>query len=205
MNRLPILYKIGYLLLNSITLILLVVMKSKDFQNLVLLKCQNGDGPTKIFRDLNSFVSLRTIERWRKAVRVTGSINLSNLPNRERTLWTKGAIQKTKHWLERRKPVPSWKIARQLGISGTSIRRILRNNLGLRAYKAQNEPLFSSEHKEGRVKFANWIRTNFRKGNTMKILFSDEKMLDIDGIYNSQNDRIWAVNRSAADSKGGLK
>ena len=32
----------------------------------------------------------------------------------------------------------------------------------------------------------------------MKILFSDEKMFDIGGIYNSQNDRIWAVNRSAA-------
>ena len=55
-----------------------------------------------------------------------------------------------------------------------------------------------------RIKFANWIRTNFRKENTMKILLSNE-MFDIDGIYNSQNDRIWAVNRSAADAKGGLR
>ena len=39
----------------------------------------------------------------------------------------------------------------------------------------------------------------------MKILFSDEKMFDIDGIYNSQNDRIWVVNRSATDTKGGLR
>ena len=39
----------------------------------------------------------------------------------------------------------------------------------------------------------------------MKILFSDEKMFDIDGIYNSQNDRIWAVNRSAADTKGDVR
>ena len=30
-------------------------------------------------------------------------------------------------------------------------------------------------------------------------------MFDIDGIYNSQNDRIWAVNRSAADTKGGIR
>ena len=30
-------------------------------------------------------------------------------------------------------------------------------------------------------------------------------MFDIDGIYNSQNDRIWAVNRSAADTKGGIQ
>ena len=59
--------------------------------------------------------------------------------------------------------------------------------------------------KKKRMRFANWIRTNFRKENTMKILFSDEKMFDIDGIYNSQNDRICAVNRSAADIKGDIR
>ena len=31
----------------------------------------------------------------------------------------------------------------------------------------------------------------------MNILFSDEKMFDIDGVYNSHNDRIWAVNCAA--------
>ena len=30
-------------------------------------------------------------------------------------------------------------------------------------------------------------------------------MFDIDGIYNSQNDRIWVVNPSAADTKGGIE
>ena len=180
-------------------------MKSKDFQNLLLSKYQNGDGPTKIFRDLNDSVSRRTIERWCKAVRVTGSINLSSPPGCQRTLRTKGAIQKIKYHLERREPVSSRKTARHLGISRTSIRRILRNDLGLRAYKVQYEQLVTNEHKEKRVKFANWIRTNFRKENTMKTSFSDEKMFDIDGIYNCQNDRIWAVNRLAADTKGGLR
>ena len=99
----------------------------------------------------------------------------------------------------------SRKTARHSGISRISIRRILRNDLELRAYKAQNEPLLTNEHKEERVKFANWIQTSFRKENTMKILFSDENMFDIDGIYNFQNDRIWAVNRSAADTKDGIQ
>ena len=35
----------------------------------------------------------------------------------------------------------------------------------------------------------------------MRILFSDEKTFDLDGIYNSQNDRIWAVNREEANSE----
>ena len=48
------------------------------------------------------------------------------------------------------------------------------------------------------------MRHNFRKEDTLKILFSDEKMFDIDGIYNAQNDRIWTVDREEADAKGGV-
>ncbi|CAF1183602.1 unnamed protein product [Rotaria magnacalcarata] len=190
--------------MNSISLDLLVFMKSKDFQNLVLSKYRSGDGSTKLFRDFNGLIGLRTTERWCKHIRDTGSINLSSPLGCHRIIQTKGAIQKVKSRLEHWKPVSSRKVARELGISRTSAQRILKNDLGLRAYKIQNEPLLTNEHKEKRMKLANWIRTNFRKENTMKTLFSDE-MFDIDGIYNSQNDRIWAVNRLAADTNGGIR
>ena len=36
-------------------------------------------------------------------------------------------------------------------------------------------------------------------------MFSDEKLFDIDGVYNSENDQIWAVNRSEANKTGGIK
>ena len=39
----------------------------------------------------------------------------------------------------------------------------------------------------------------------MKILFSYEELFDTDGIYNSQNDRIWALNHAEADIKGGIR
>ena len=39
----------------------------------------------------------------------------------------------------------------------------------------------------------------------MRILFSDEKFFDIDGLDNSRNDRVWAVNRADANKKGGVK
>ena len=38
----------------------------------------------------------------------------------------------------------------------------------------------------------------------MPIPFSSEKPFDIDGIYNYQNDRIWAVSRVEADKSGGV-
>ena len=103
------------------------------------------------------------------------------------------------------KATKAYLIAYKSCIYKTSIRRILRNDLGLRACEVQNEVLLTNEHKEKRVRFTNWIRMNFRKENTMKIFFSDKKMFDIEEIYNSQNERIWRINRSATDTKGGLR
>ena len=59
--------------------------------------------------------------------------------------------------------------------------------------------------RSNRKTFANWIRTNFRKEETMKILCSDEKFFDIDGVDNSQNDRMWAEDCADADKKDGIK
>ena len=60
--------------------------------------------------------------------------------------------------------------------------------------------MLTDEHEAKQLKFANSLRTNFRKEDTMKILFLDEKLFDIDGIYHSHNDRICAE----ADIKGGI-
>ena len=39
----------------------------------------------------------------------------------------------------------------------------------------------------------------------MRILLPDEKFFDIDGVYNSQNDRMWAVDRADTIKKDGIK
>ena len=52
------------------------------------------------------------------------------------------------------------------------------------------------------MKFANSVPHNFRKEDTLRIFFSDEKIFDPDGMYNAQNDRIWAANREEADKRG---
>ena len=49
------------------------------------------------------------------------------------------------------------------------------------------------------MKFTNCLRHNFWREDTLRILFSDEKIFDLDGMYNAQNDRIWTVNREEAD------
>ena len=178
-------------------------MKSEDLQKVVALQHQNGDNPTKVFRDLNGVIGLRAVKRWYKMIDETGSINLSVSSGRPRTARTNANIKKVKQKLQRKK-VSTRGLALDLDISHESARRILRDDLGCRPYKHVIEPALTEEHKEKRKKFANWIRTNFRKQETLKILFSDEKMFDIDGVNNTQNDRIWAVNRDEANQKGGV-
>ncbi|CAF1494370.1 unnamed protein product [Adineta ricciae] len=180
-------------------------MKSKDVQNIVLSKYQNGDTPTEIYRDLNGGVGLATIKRWCQMIRRSGGIKLASPPGRPRIVRTKENIRKVKNRLRRKKRVSARKLSMELDISDRSVRRILRNDLGLRPYKKIIEPALSDDQKVKRKQFANWVRTNFRKKETLKILFSDEKFFDIDGVYNSQNDRVWAVDRADADKKGGVK
>ena len=68
-------------------------MKSKDVQNIVLSKYEQGDETTKIFEDLNGTIRLSTIERWCRRIRESNSINLSKPPARPRIIRTKGTIE----------------------------------------------------------------------------------------------------------------
>ena len=180
-------------------------MNSEDFQIPVVSKYENGDDLTKIFTDLNTNMNLRTIKRCCKSIRDTSAVSLSRHPSGWGILQTKGATLKIKYRLNRRKHVFSRNLSRELGSSRASVQRILKNDLVLQADKLQKQPLLTDEQEEKGIKFVKWILTKFRKGATMKILVSDEMLIDIDRIYNSQNDRVWAVNRSEADARGPIR
>ena len=96
-------------------------MKSKDLQKLVLSKYDNSDGTTKLFRNLNGTLRLSTIERWCRRIREVGIIDLVNPCGCSRTIRAKAAIQKIKRRLNRQKPLSSRKLARELGISRSSV------------------------------------------------------------------------------------
>ncbi|CAF3653255.1 unnamed protein product [Rotaria socialis] len=49
-----------------------------------------------------------------------------------------------------------------------------------------------------------WARKNIGKSMTKQILFSDEKRIDFGGIYNRQNEKIYAATRDEADEKGAV-
>ncbi|CAF4947754.1 unnamed protein product, partial [Rotaria magnacalcarata] len=179
-------------------------MKSKDLQLAVKNKYENGDGPTKIYCDLAGVVSLRTIKLWVKMLNQTGSIDLSHSPGLPRTVRTKANISKVKYRLAQKKQISSRRLAAEINISRTSARRILREDLGCFPYKKIKQPRLTDLQKNKRVKFANRVLNHCTKNDTERWLFSDEKYFDLDGVYNVQNDRVWAVSRAEADRQGAI-
>ena len=179
-------------------------MKSKDLQTAVKHKFENGDGPAKIFRDLGGVFSKRTIPLWIKMIKGTGSVNLLKPPGRPRTIRTKTNIKKAKLRLAQKKRTSTRELAAEMCISRTSTRRILRKDLGYFPYTKIKQPKLTDLQKKKRVQFVNWILNYYTKDNIGRWLLSDEKFFDLDGVYNSQNNRVWAVSREEDDEKGGL-
>lgn len=89
-------------------------------------------------------------------------------------------------------------------VSRTTIRRIIKEDLGYKSYVKRVAPRLTDEQKMKRRSFGIWVRKNIRKRMTKQILFSDEKRFDINGMYNRQNERVYAASREEADKKGGV-
>ena len=114
-------------------------------------------------------------------------------------------MEKVKNRIKGRRRVSARKLSKELKISRTSIHKIRKDDLGYFPYKKIIEPSLTDARKTERKRFANWIRSNFCKEQTIRILFSDEKFFDIDGVYNVQNHRVWTSNHVEANKSSGIK
>ena len=103
-----------------------------------------------------------------------GSIKLLSAPSRPRIARTSENIRKVKNRWRRKGRVSARKLSMELDISERSIRRILKNDIGLRPYKRIVEPALSDDQKIKRKQFSNWVRTNFRKEETENSLLRRE-------------------------------
>ena len=143
-------------------------MKSKDLQNVVLSKYKDGQSSMKIHEDLHGSEGLSTVEKWCKMIRDTSKMTtLSKSTGRLRTVRTAANIRKVKYRHDRLEVFSCRKIAGDLRISRTSAQRILKSDLKLKSYRIKVQPKISEDQKAKRLKFANWIRTNFRQDDTL--------------------------------------
>ena len=122
--------------------------------------------------------------RWCKMIDQTGSISIGHSADCSCILRTPFTIDKVKNRLKRRGrgKVSTRRLSKELEISRTSIQRILEDDLGYFPYKIIIKPFLTDAHQAERKGFTNWLRSNFHQEQTMRILFSNEKLFNIDGV-----------------------
>ncbi|CAM4782320.1 unnamed protein product [Rotaria magnacalcarata] len=179
-------------------------MKSKEIQELVLRLYNDGCDGNEIHKSLRGLISKRTIFYWLKSIKATDTIQLQGPPGCPMLVRSKGLIQKVKHRLSNKKPISARSLAKKLNVSRSTVRRIIKDDLGYKAFVKRVAPKLTEKQKIKRKSFGLWVRKNIRKSMTAQILFSDEKRFDLDGMYNRQNERIYAATRDEADEKGAV-
>ena len=166
-------------------------------RNSVIALYLAGKSQPAIVRELshlkvNKMFVYRTIKRYND----TGSIAKRYGGGPKKTATTPEMVRKVKARLERNPRRSGRKMAKELKISQDSIRRILKNELKVKAYKFQKAHDLSPQQKKVRCERAKELLRLHERGEFPNIVFSDEKNFPIEQFINTQNDRVYLTERS---------
>jgi inhibitor of nuclear factor kappa-B kinase subunit alpha len=83
--------------------------------------------------------------------------------------------------------------AKLLNVNRESVRRVVRDNLGLHPYKLRKSGKLSDLQKSKRLERCRLLRRRSSEKSVKKIVISDEKIFRIEQKLNAQNDRVYAT------------
>lgn len=137
--------------------------------------------------------SINTIKRLAKQFRERGSV-IAPKRRRSRTARTAAIVAKVSDAVTADPKTSSRRLSRQTGVTETTVRRILHQDIGLFPYKIQLVQKLRYGDKKRRLDFCHWLLDKCNsKPDFMDVLFmSDEAQFHLDGKVNKQNCRIWA-------------
>lgn len=167
-------------------------MSSK--QHAIKLFHESGYKPYDIVKALKKLsVSESQVYRVCKRLNAGQSIDNRHQSGRRRTVRTVAAIRRVKEQI-RRKPVRSArKMSAQNKMSPRSIRRILKEDLGLHPYKKRQLHGLTSAQEDKRLVRSKELLSLHGDQDLEKIVFSDEKFFGVEEKLNSQNTRIYSL------------
>ncbi|GFV57086.1 DUF4817 domain-containing protein [Trichonephila clavipes] len=131
-----------------------------------------------------------TMERFR----TTFTLIYNSHPQSRRTVRTEEAIATVERSIEEDPNESIRHRAQELDLCPSTLWKILRKDLGLRAYKIQLVQELKPNDHQARRRFVEWAQNeiavvpDFHK----RILFSDEAHFWLNGYVNKQNCRIWS-------------
>ncbi|GFS93237.1 uncharacterized protein TNCV_2125201 [Trichonephila clavipes] len=84
-------------------------------------------------------------------------------------------------------------IARNMGISDRSVKRISKPERGLKPYKLRKVQLLTEKKQTRAAPKMPKLLTRVASQRWEKLLFTDDKLFKIQQVHSSQNDRIWCL------------
>lgn len=162
-----------------------------------LYKC--GYQKSDIFKTLKPLgISRMFVYRAVKLFDETGGVDDRSRSGRPRTVRTPEVINAVKARI-RRNPLRKQKImAREMALSKMSMSRIIKQDLGLGAYKKHTGHLLTVALKQIRRVRSKCLLDKYAQGMHRKILFTDEKIFTVEEKFNKQNDRVYAKSSKEA-------
>lgn len=140
--------------------------------------------------DLNQCPSTVLIKKWVKKFEETGSTLNVKQAGAARTCRSEENVLRVSASVRQNPDLSTRKRSAELGISRTSLRRILKSDLKLHPYKIQLVQKLKPNDFNLRKLYAETMLERF--SNFDNILFSDEAHFHLNGHVNKQNCRYWS-------------
>lgn len=160
-------------------------------RDLVLKLHLNGFKKSQILSKLHALdVNYKFIQRTIARYNDSGSVRIKKKVGRKKSVRTQKLIKTVRERFRRNPRQSGRKMARKLNVSNTTFRRLVKEDLGLKAYKRRRIHGLTEKNKMERVKRCK--RLVQRHANS-EILFTDEKLFVLQETYNPQNDRFYSA------------
>lgn len=153
---------------------------------------RNGQRPGNIFRQLQTsgykrdFV-YRTLRRYHE----TGGVSDRKHTGRPRSVRTAKLVKNVKARIRRNPRRSGRKLAGEMGTSHTTMRRVLKEDLGLMPLKMRKTQMLNQRTKRARKERCQALLQRFTPDKLDRILFSDEKLFQVEAKWNTQNNRVY--------------
>lgn len=175
-------------------------MVSDIDRHTILRLSQSGHSQKDIAR-ITGF-SRRTIENTVRRFRETGTTNDRPRSGRPATAVTSVNVKRLRDKIRYDPKRSLRKLSKELNISERSARRIVKSRMGLRPIKLQKTHALTDQMKATRLQRCRELLKRFKPADTLDILFTDEKLFNIEQSFNHQNDRIWSKSVKEANKSG---
>lgn len=155
-----------------------------------------GKKPCEILKELkglkvNRMFIFRNIKRFVES----GSTQKRYGGGRKPTATRPENIRKVRDRLRRNPRRSARKMAEDIGISKSSMGRILKLKLKTKPFKIQKVQELNDKQKKIRLERSKELKRRCAAGELPNIVFSDEKIFTVEQFVNKQNDRIWTRNK----------